>query len=136
MPEADMATDEILTNIVVEQKFKNITEDINEVAVVFDRLYLLDEKTYIVIELLDGENILAQNKYVADEIRGDHRTYLTIDTPISGYVGKELSLKIYTTSTAGTGLALMMNSKESGSSFMFGNKNIKGTICFSVVGKE
>ena len=134
MPDADGQTDEILHDMSVEQRFTNSTEDITEVAVVFNRAYYLYDEAEIVVELLDGNKVLAQNVINADDVPGDHRTYINIDNPISGMVGKVLTLKIYTTSTAGTGLSLMMNSKAN-ESFLFGDKKINGTICFSITGK-
>lgn len=136
MPEADGSTNEITTDVIIEQKFINHTENIKEVAVVFHRLYSLDETTYIVIQLLDGENVLIEDRYVADDIKGDHRTYLYTDNPLNGYIDKELTLRIYTTSTAGTGLSIMINSKDKNSSFMFGSIKSVGSLCFSIIGKE
>ena len=134
MPEADGQTAEILSGVIIEQKFTNITEDINEIAIVFNRLYSLEEKTNIVIELRDGGSVLASSVLNADDIEGSHRTYIKPDSTISGYVGKELELRIYTDSTAGTGLSLMTNSGEN-SSFTYGDQKIDGTICFSITGK-
>lgn len=135
MPDANNQTEEILSGIVIEENFKNYTEDINEIAVVFSRAYDLGEHTDIVIELLNGVDILASESIDADSIEANHRTYLRPSSVLSGLVGKELTLKIYTTSTAGTGLSLMINTDED-SSFTYGNKTLKGTICFSVTGKE
>ena len=136
MPDATSETEEITSGVVVEQKFKNITEDIQEIAIVFSRHYDLGEDVDMVIELSDGSNVLAASKVNCDDIQSGHRTFIKPTNVISGYVGKELTLKIYTTSTAGTGLAIMMNSDDSNSSFTFGNNIIKGTLCFSITGKE
>lgn len=135
MPEATSETEEITSGIVVEQKFRNITEDINEIAVVFSRHYDLAENVDMVIELLDGNNALASESINCDDIQGNHRTYIKPTSLISGYVGKELTLRVYTKSTAGTGLAIMMNTDEN-TSFTFGNDSVKGTLCFSITGKE
>lgn len=136
MPDATSETEEITSEIIVEQKFKNMTEDVQELAVVFSRHYTLDERADMVIELLDGNNVLASTRINCDDIQGSHRTYVRPENVISGYVGKELILRVYTKSTAGTGLALMMSSNDRNSSFTFGNNVIKGTICFSITGKE
>lgn len=135
MPEADGQTQELLSGIVIEQKFTNITEDIQEIAVVFNRLYFLEENTNVVIEIVDGSNVLAQSVLNADDIEGNHRTYVKPSKPISGYVGKELELRIYTDSTAGTGLSLMTNSSAD-SSYVYGDQKINGSICFSITGKN
>ena len=135
MPEANEQTQEIMTDIIVEQQFKNYTEDIEEVALVFSRAYDLGEHVDMVIELLNGDEVLASESIDADSIQANHRTYLKPASTLSGLVGKELTLRVYTKSTAGTGLSLMINTDED-SSFMFGNQTIKGTICFSITGKE
>lgn len=136
MPDATSETEEIVNGIIVEQKFKNITEDIQEIAIVFSRHYDLGENVEMVIELADGSNILASSNINCDDIQGSHRTYVKPKNIISGYVGKELTLRIYTKSTAGTGLSIMMNADEKNSTFVFGNNTIKGTLCFSITGKE
>ena len=137
MPEATAQTEEIIHGVVIEQSFTNITEDISEIAVVFSRSYYLEEEVNIVIELLDSDNnVLISEKYNADDIKENHRTYLKPANSINGYVGKQLTLRIYTESSAGTGLYVMYSDKDSKSSFLYGNEEIKGTICFSVVGKE
>lgn len=135
MPKATSETDEITNLIIVEQKFINVTEDINEIAIVFSRHYDLGEDVDMIIELLDDNKVLASKSINCDDIQGNHRTYINPDKIISGYFGKELTLKIYTESSAGTGLSIMMNEEED-SSFMFGNKSIKGSLCFSITGKE
>ena len=135
MPEANGQTQEIMHGIIVEQKFVNRTEDIKEVALVFSRAYDLGEDVDIVIELLNGGDVLASANINADSIQANHRTYLKPASILSDLVDKELTLRVSTTSTAGTGLSLMINTDDD-SSFMFGNEKVDGTICFSVTGKE
>lgn len=134
MPEADGQTSEITNGIVIEQKFVNITKDINEITIVFNRAYYLDDDCNVTIELLNGNSELIKKTMAADSIDGNHRTYLYPESPLSDLVGKELTLKIYSDTTAGTGLSLMINSSED-STYKFGNSTEKGTICFSVTGK-
>ena len=136
MPEANGSTDEITQGIVIDQSFENITEDIKEIAVVFNRLYYLDENCDVNIELLDGEQVLVSKTYDADSIEGSHRTYLYPNEPLSGLVGKQLTLRIYSPTTWGTGLSVMVQNDASNSTYTFGNKTKKGTICFSITGKE
>lgn len=138
MPVATSETEEIMGDIIIEQKFKNTTEDIREIAVVFSRHYDIGEEgdwINIYIELLDGSNVLASTSIKCDDIKGDHRTFIKPSSPIHGYVGKELSLKIYTNSPGGTGLSIMINDSKN-MSFMFGGKQMIGTMCFSITGKE
>lgn len=136
MPKATSETDDITNDTIVEQKFINTTEDIEEIAIVFSRHYNLGENVDMIIELLDGNNVLASTSINCDDIEAEHRTYIKPNNTISGFVGKELTLRIYTSSSAGTGLALKMNSDDKNSSFIFGNETVKGTLCFSVTGKE
>ena len=135
MPEADSRTDELLTNIVIEQKFINTTENIKEVAVVFSRLYYLDEECNIYIDLLDGEKLLANLTIDANDIQSDHRTYLYPKKVLSRLVGKELTLRIYTESTAGTGLCIMTRDSVKNLSYYYGNDLKNGTLCFSITGE-
>lgn len=134
LPEANGETSEILGGVVVEQNFINTTDNIQEIAIVFNRAYYLDDTANMIIELLDGNNVLTSTSINADSIEGNHRTYLKPENLLKGYVGKELTLKVYTTSSAGTGLSLMTN-KDENTSFKFGGEEIQGTICFSVTGK-
>ena len=136
MPEADGSTDEITENVIIEQDFINATENINEIAIVFDRLYLLDEKCDMVIELAHGNEILATRTINCDDIEGSHRTYLHPESPLADLVGEELTLRIYSKTTWGTGLSLMSREDYKNSTYKFGNKTLNGTICFSVNGKE
>ena len=133
MPEATAMTNEITSGVVVEQKFKNITDNINEIAIVFTRLYE-QEDCSLVIELLDGNDVLAMNVVYGPDVKGDHRTYAYPNAPITGYVGKELTLRIHSDTTAGTGLAVMVNEKEN-TTYNFGENIKKGTICFSITGE-
>lgn len=130
MPEANAVTDEITKNVVIEQQFKYAPDTISEVAIVFTRKYY-SEGIFIVIELLDGDTLLVKDKYKIEGIDDQHRTYLKPDKKISGVAGKELTLKIYSETKKDTGMAIMMQENNS-TTFKFGDKEIKGTLCFSV----
>ena len=137
MPTADGTTEELTKDFVIEQKFINTTENIKEVGVVFSRLYFLEEDDKdvpICIELSCDGKLLASTTVISDDVPDQHRVYLNIDNPISGYVGKEFILKIYETYSSDTGLSLMKsdNDKES---YFFNNKKINGSICFSIIGE-
>lgn len=134
MPEATNSTEELTSNLIIEQKFVNKTENIKEIAIVFSRLYFLEDDCNIKIDLLDNSKVLASLTINADDIEGDHRTYIVPNNPIKGYKGKELELRISTDSTAGTGLSLMY-SDNSNESFMIGNDKVEGSICFSITGE-
>lgn len=135
MPDADSQTGEILSGIVVRQDFNNITDNINEIAIVFSRDYYLEENTNIIIELLNDSEVLIHSELNADDIEGNHRTYLKPASPISGLVGKDLTLKISTDSTAGTGLSIMCNNSDNSSKYTYGDNVVNGTLCFSITGE-
>ena len=130
MPEANAITDEVKKNTIVEQKFKYSPDTISEVAIVFTRKYYLED-VKIKIELLDGNKVLASNSYKVAELEDQHRTYLKPDKKITGVAGKELTLRIIPESKIDTGMAIMMQENKK-SSFKFGNKEIQGTLCFSI----
>lgn len=130
MIEANAVTDEITKDIVVFQKFKNTNNSITKVAVVFNRLYDLDNVN-IAIELQDGGKTILKKTISVEDIQDQHRTYLEADSPITGLAGKELTLRVYPVTNSDTGLALMYNN-STGLEFKFGTKTVKGTICFSV----
>lgn len=138
MPEADGITDELTRGLVVSQDFVNTTENINEIAVVFSRIYYLEEKDSnlnVVIELLDGNKTLIKSLIKSNDVPDQHRVYAYADSPISGYVGKKLTLKIYEDANCDTGLVLMRSEKTKKSSYKFGNKKKDGSICFSITGE-
>lgn len=138
MPEADGTTDELTRGLVVSQEFVNTTDNINEIAVVFSRIYFLEEKdsnVNVVIELLDGNKSLIKSLIKSNDVPDQHRVYAYADSPVSGYVGKKLTLKIYEDANRDTGLVLMKSEKASKSSYKFGNKKKDGSICFSITGE-
>ena len=138
MPTATDVTDELTKGLVVKQNFVNTTENIKEIALVFSRLYYLDEDDNDVpinIELLCGNDVLASTSIVSNDIPDQHRVYLNIDNPINGYVGKKLTLKIYETYGSDTGVALLISNEIKNESLSFGNRKMNGSICFSVIGE-
>ena len=130
MPDANSVTDEITNGVKVEQNFVSSVDSISEIAIVFSRLYYVED-VELVIELLDGNEIIAENTYKVEEIEDQHRTFLTPASPISGIINKELKLRIYSADKSDTGLAIMMND-STGKFFSFDKKNVKGTLCFSI----
>ncbi|MBQ2658427.1 MAG: hypothetical protein IJF87_07675 [Erysipelotrichaceae bacterium] len=133
MPAADAVTNEITNGLVVEQKFINRTDPIKELAVVFTKLYVLDDVD-ITIELLDGNKSLLKKTVNVLQIEDQHRFFVEASQPIEGVLGKELTLRIYPETASDTGLALMM--QETGKeTILFGKMKVKGTICFSLTGE-
>ena len=137
MVAANTITDELTRDIVVEQKFINKTENINEIAVVFTRNYYLQEKdanTQVVIELCEGNAVLCSESIVANDIPDQHRVYVRPSSPITDKVGKELTLRIYVKEDCDSGVSIMVND-EVNSNYKFGNKKMSGSICFSITGE-
>ena len=131
MIEANAVSDEITKGTIVSQTFKCNEDSVKKVALVFTKLYSL-ENTYITIELLDGNTTLIKQDINVQDIPDQHRVYAQGNT-VSGLKGKELTLKIYPASDSDTGVALMINDGVN-SSFNFGSKKMTGSICFSVSG--
>lgn len=134
---ANTTTDELTRDIVVEQKFINKTENIKEIAVVFTRIYYLEEtdaNTNVVIELCEGSKSLCKQQVLANDIPDQHRVYIYPETVLSGLVGKELTLKIYMNEDCDSGVSIMAND-EVNSTYKFGKKKMSGSICFSITGE-
>lgn len=130
MPSANDTTSEIKKGIVIEQDFINTTDSISNVAIVFSRLSY-KEGIDLAIELWDGNDLLAASTYKIAQIEDQHRTYLEPSSVLSGLKNKELTLKIYPVQQEDTGLVVMMD-KDMDTTFRFGNKTIKGTLCFAI----
>lgn len=133
MPTADAITGEITEDTIVEQKFINTTDNIVEIATVFTKTYI-SKHCYLTIELLDGETSLVKESILVEDIPDQHRVYVRPSSPITGVLGKELTLRMYSDPKSDTGLELMICTSED-TSFNFGKKEIKGTICFSITGQ-
>lgn len=134
---ANTTTDELTRGVVVEQKFINRTDNIKEIAVVFTRIYYLEEadaNTEVAIELCNGASVLCSTNVLANDIPDQHRIYINSDSPISGMVGKELTLKIYVKQDCDSGVSIMAND-DVNSTYKFGNKKMSGSICFSITGE-
>ncbi len=131
MVEANAVSDEITKGTVVSQTFKCSEDSVNKLALVFTKLYSLED-TFITIELLNGDAVVLKQDVNVKDIPDQHRLFVK-GTSVSGLKGKELTLKIYPASDSDTGLALMINDSVR-SSFSFGNKKVDGSICFSVSG--
>lgn len=137
MIDANTTTDELTRDIIVEQKFINKTENIKEIAVVFTRMYYLQEHdadTKVVVELCDGNKKLCSQQIVANDIPDQHRVYIYPENSISGLVGKELTIKIYMANDCDSGVSIMANN-EVNSTYKFGSQKMNGSICFSVTGE-
>lgn len=130
MPEANAISEEIKGDTIVEQSFRYEPDSISQIAVVFTRKYYL-EGVSIVIELREGNNVLASNSYKVEGLEDQHRTFLDIGGKLTGLAGKDLTLRIYSESKKDTGMALMIQENKK-NHFSFGKETIKGTLCFTI----
>ncbi len=139
MPEADGCTSEIFRDTTISQTFTCTVDSISDIAVVFTRLYYLDdvedaELPYISISLMCEDETLMSTMVRIDKIEEQHRTFLESSDPISGLKGKELTLVIQNESYTNTGLALMSNTENMGQ-FEYNGMKVIGTLCFVVNSK-
>ena len=139
MPEADGCTSEIFRDTTISQTFTCTVDGISDIAVVFTRLYYLDdvedaELPYISISLMCEDETLMSTMVRIDKIEEQHRTFLESSEPISGLKGKELTLVIHNESYTNTGLALMSNTENMGQ-FEYNGMKVIGTLCFVVNSK-
>lgn len=130
MPTATGTTNEIKKAVVVEQDFINTSDSISQVGIVFNRLAYI-EGVDLAMELLDGNKVLASTTVAVSKIEDQHRTYIEPSPKLTGMANKKLTIRIYPTSKEDTGLVIMVDDSAK-STFRFGNKTIKGTLCFSV----
>ena len=130
MPEATGTTNEIKKGNTVEQDFICTSDTISNLGIVFSRLAYSDDID-LTIELLSGKEVLASKTINIGKIEDQHRTFIDPSSKLSGMKNKKLTIRIYPSKEEDTGLVIMMD-KNAKASFRFGNKTIKGTLCFSV----
>ena len=130
MPEATGMTTEIKRTSIVQEDFRCTCNTISGIGIVFTR-----ERTVsgakLTIELSEGDTVLCSMTVNASSVQDQHRTFLNPSEVLTGMKGKTLTLKIYSANQTDTGLKVMM-SENSSSTFLFGNKVIQGTLCFSI----
>ncbi len=107
MPDADSVTPEIIRGVVVEQEFVNTVDNIDQIAIVFTKLYR-EGKGLLSIDLLEGEELLSRNILDVDKIPEQHRVYIDLNG-MNGMKGKTLKLRIYSNSRYYEGVSVMMN---------------------------
>ena len=135
--EADAVSPEITRGVTISQEFINPIDNIDEISLVFTKLYR-DGQGLLSIDLLDGEELLYRKVFDVAKIPEQHRVFLTPEKPITGMNGKKLTLKIYSNSSYNQGVSAMMNKNKTiqGFSIFADNEKLDGTLCFSVSGKE
>lgn len=135
--EADSVTPEIVRGVTVTQTFKNTVDNIDNIAIVFTKLYR-DGEGLLTVDLFEENTLLYRKMFDVGEIPEQHRVYLEPETPIKDVKDKVLTIKIYSNSKTNEGVSIMMNKMEApeGSRIKVGNQVLKGSICFSVSGTE
>ena len=135
MPDADSATEEIIAGTIVMQPFVNRVEDIEEMSVSFAKLYK-DTQGKITVFFYDNEELLMKRTVDLSDMNETETVILRPDEPISGRKGHMLAIRIYATSEADQGVVALMRKDMPGSKFMFNEKMIDGTLCFSLTGRD
>lgn len=136
--EADSVTREISRGVIVTQKFIVPVDNLEKVSIVFTKMYR-EGSGDLMISLNDGIDVLYLQKYdIAKDVPEQHRLYLELSEPLTGYKGKELTLRIYSHARPNEGVSVMMNRQNApaGSSVKVGGETIKGTLCFSISGSD
>ena len=135
--EADSVTPEITRGVTLTQDFTNTVDNIDQIAIVFTKLYR-EGKGLLTVDLLDGENLLYRKMLDVGKIPEQHRVYLEPENSIRGCRDKVLTIKIYSNSRINEGASVMMNKAAApeGYKIRVGNETISGSICFSISGTE
>ncbi len=135
--DADSVTPEITRGVTISQDFTNTVDNIDQIAIVFTKLYR-EGKGLLTVDLLDGDELLYRKTFDVDQIPEQHRVYLEPQNSLKGLRDKTLTLKIYSNSRVNQGASVMMNkaSAPQGSKIKAGRETINGSLCFSVSGTE
>ena len=139
MPTADGATSEISKKTNISQVFKCTVDNIDDVALVFTRLYYLDDLKeedlpYITIELKDGDQVLMSKRVRVDCVEDQHRTFIESNNSLTGLKDRDLTIAVTNDSNIDTGLALMTKDDKK-HSFNYNGMKVSGTLCFVVNSK-
>lgn len=133
IPEATGTSSEIIKNSYIQQTFTCSVDEVENIAIVFYRLYQADGVD-VVIELLDGNTSLVKQSIAVDKVKSQHRSYVTPASKLTGLKGKNLTLKVYPSKASDTGLAIMVN-KDVRTTYQYGIKSVNGSLCFALNNK-
>ena len=135
MVDADAVTDEIIEGVEIRQTFTSSIDRIETIAIVFTKFYR-EGKGKVYIDILDGETKIYSKQFdVQKDIPEQHRVFLDFEKPLEAK-DKKLTISIKSTCKANEGLAVMMKKNVQGSYVKMNNKNVPGTLCFSVSGLD
>lgn len=135
--EADAVTPEIVRGVTIRQDFVNTVDNIEQIALIFTKLYR-EGQGLLTVDLLNGNELIYRKVFDVDAIPEQHRVFLEPENPIRGLRGETLTLEVYSNSRVNNGASLMMNRSAApeGSVVSVGKEKIDGSICFSVSGTE
>ena len=135
--EADSVTPELVKGVTISQEFKNPVDNIDNIALVFTKLYR-EGKGLLTVDLLDGNTLLYRKVFDVDQIPEQHRVYLQPEQSLKDLKDKTLTIKVYSSSKVNEGASVMMNKAitPEGSKIKVGSTTMDGTLCFSVSGTE
>lgn len=129
MPTATGNSDPINDGAVISQTYINSTEKISRVGIVFFRITYYEDVD-VVLELWDGNNLIASNTYRTEQIEDNHRTYIDVYNN-ENMINKELTIKVYSKEDKDSGMTIMVD-ENSNSTYKYNNKTMNGTLCFSI----
>jgi hypothetical protein len=125
--EADSVTPEITRGVIVSQSFRNTVDNIEQISLVFTKLYR-EGKGLLTVDLLDGDELLYRTILDVAQIPEQHRVNLEPEYPLRGHMDKTLTIKVYSNSKLSEEAPLMMNKENApeGSRIKVGNEEIDG----------
>jgi len=139
MPEADAAAAELSEGVVIEEEFSTDIQRIREIDIRWGTYYRSNSGT-ATVELIDKEtnSQLAVQTIDVSTIEDGGITTLTTESPLGGFNGKSILLRLTADSRAGTAIAPMKNSSiaENGFTLFVNGEETDGILCMSVTGEE
>lgn len=137
MPDSDSVTEEIGKDVSIAQTFTNNIDRIESISIPLTKYYR-EGRGNLVIELLDDKEVVLMRKKVDVQGITDNNITVNFENPITNYKGSKLTLLIYSENNTNTGIATLMNNTTAPaeSRIRIGNRIVRGTLCFSVSGRD
>lgn len=135
MLDADSITDEINKETRISQTFTNTIDRIDQFEFVFTKGYQEGEGRVTIVIMSDNKVLVRTTRNIVD-IPEQHRVYVKPSEPLEDFSGKDITIKIYSSSEENQGLSAMMRSDVKDSYITVNNEKVNGTLCFAVVGSS
>ncbi len=137
MLDADAVTPELTRGVTISQDFTNTVDNIEQIALVFTKLYR-EGSGLLTVDLYHGEDLIYRKIFDVEKIPEQHRVYIEPEYPFAGLKDEKLTLKIYSNARSNSGVSVMMNKGNAPerSYVSVGSEKIDGSLCFSVTGTE